>query len=607
MTATFRIAIVSLTALAATATCTSTAPRSASQSTTAVAPPHGQSPADQANTLFENYFEERIQMSPMMATMIGDNRFNDRLANSISPEWLAKSREVDRSYLEKLRAIDPSGLGEQDRLSYDILVRNLEISLAGDEYPGELLPINQFFSLPSFVAQFGSGQSAQPFATVADYDNWLSRLDDFVVWVDQAIANMRRGVAQGVVQPRAITVKVLPQLAAHVATDVEKSAFYMPIANMPETFAAADRQRLEAAYRSAIQGKVVPAYQRLHDYLKDEYLPRSRDSVGWSALPNGKAWYDYMVRTTTTTDLGADQLHQIGLDEVARIQGEMKKVMSEVGFTGTLAEWFEHLENSDEFHFASAEDVLAAFRALESQVDARIDTLFATKPKAGFEIRPVEAFRAESFAGAEYRPPSTDGSRPGVFYVNTHNLEAQPTYSTVALYMHEAVPGHHFQIAMQMELDKLPKIRRYGGFSAYIEGWGLYAESLGDDMGFYKDPMQRYGRLSYELLRAMRLVLDTGIHSKGWSREKSIEYMRTNSSMAESEIIAEVERYIAIPSQALAYKVGQLTISGMRTRAEKELGDKFDIRSFHTLILAGGALPLSVLESRFETWLGAQR
>ncbi len=598
-----RVALVCCTALAA---CSPKAQPVTPEATKANATATT-SASKEAHALFEEYFEEGLEMLPIMATFIGDNRYNDRLANSIGPEFIAKYQASARSYLDRLATIDAAKLDEGDLLSYEIFKRNLQMTLTGAEYPSELLPLNQMFSIPSFMAQLGSGQTMQPFKTVTDYDNWLGRVDDFTVWVDQAVINMKRGVSQGITQPRPIAVKILPQLMTQVVEDPEKSVFYMPIKNMPPSFAEADRQRLDRAYRAAITTKLVPAYRTLHDYIRDDYLPNARTSIAWSDLPNGQAWYNYLVRTSTTTDLDANQIHQIGLDEVARIRGEMEAVKLEVGFQGSLAEWFEHLKTDSKYYFSSEEEVLAAYRALQTRVDAKIAELFALQPKAKFEIRPTEAFRAKSSAAAEYMAPSADGSRPGIFYVNTHDLKIQPKHATGALYLHEAVPGHHFQLALQMQLEELPRFRRYGGFTAYVEGWGLYAESLGKDLGLYDDPMQWFGRLELEMLRAMRLVLDTGMHSKGWTREQAIAYVKANSAMTEADVIAEVERYIAMPAQALAYKIGELTLLRLRARAEKELGDKLDIRAFHTLILANGALPLAVLEARFERWLQEQR
>jgi uncharacterized protein (DUF885 family) len=462
------------------------------------------------------------------------------------------------------------------------------------------------FSMPSLMAMLGSGRSAQPFATVTDYDNFLGRMDDFTVWVDQAIANMREGVEKGVIQPRVIMEKVLPQLAVHVVDEPEQSLFWGPVAAMPEGLAEEDRVRLTAAYRDAIAGQIVPAYSRLHDFIETEYMPHARESVAWAELPDGADWYAYRARVSTTTTLSARAIHELGLAEVARIRSEMEQVRDSVGFEGDLAAFFEYLKTDDAFYYDNADDLLDGYRDLKNRIDALLPALFSDFPAADYEIREVEAFRAQSSAGASYQRPAPDGSRPGIFYVNTHNLRAQPKYGMETLSLHEASPGHHFQVSIQQELTELPRFRRFGGYTAYVEGWALYAESLGRELGLFTDPYQYYGKLNDEQLRAMRLVVDTGLHTEGWSREQAIAFMLENSSLAESDIVAEVERYIAIPGQALSYKIGQIKILELRARAEQKLGDRFDVKAFHSMVLRGGALPMAVLEARTERWIAAR-
>ena len=559
------------------------------------------------NTLFEAYFEETLRLNPVLATSIGDPRYNDRFEVSISPEWRARAERLDRDYLERVKAIDPKLLSGQDLLSYEIFRAGRELDLEGYRYPSHLIPLNQFYSTPNFFAQLGSGGGLQPFETVKDYDDFLKRLDGFVAWTDQAIVNMREGIAKGYTLPRVLGERVLPQLQAHVVAKPEDSLYFGPVRDMPADFSAADRERLTAAYRAAIETKVVPSYRRLHDFMRDEYLPKSRTSVGLDALPDGKAWYEYNVRDVTTTDYTPAQIHEIGLSEVARIRGEMKGVMEKVGFKGTLDEFFVFLNTDPQFVHPSREALVQGYVDIKNRVDPELPRLFETLPKADYEVRAVEPFREKSAAGGSYQAASEDGSRPGIFYANAYDLKARPKWAMEALSLHEGNPGHHFQITLQREQKDLPKFRRFGGYTAYSEGWGLYAESLGPELGLYVDPYQYFGMLEGELFRAIRLVVDTGLHSKGWTREQVLDYIEENSATSEARRVSETERYIAIPGQALAYKIGQLKILELRSRAQRELGDRFDLRKFHTVILADGPLPLDVLEARVDRWIASQK
>lgn len=560
--------------------------------------------ARELNLFFEDYFERTLELNPLFATFIGDARFNDRLANDISPEHIERQLAHEKQYFERAQKFLTGPLSETDRLSLDILLHDLGQSIEGASYPSHLMPINQFSSTPALMGILGSGSSAQPFATVEDYDRFLQRMDDFVVWANQAVLNMRQGAKQGVTYPRLIMEKVLPQLADLGTSDLDKSVFYQPVANMPQAIAGADRSRIQTAYRDAIRHKIAPAYRSLHDYIRDEHLATARGSVAWSALPNGQAWYAYLAKLYTTTDLKPDQIHELGLREVARIRAEMERVKTQVGFKGDLAAFFKHLQEDDRFYFDDADSLIQGYQQLKAKIDSRLPTLFSDFPKAGYEVRPVEAFRAKSAAGASYQPPSADGTRPGIFYVNTFNLKAQPKFGMETLSLHEAAPGHHFQLAIQQELKDLPRFRRFGTrYVAYTEGWALYAESLGKDLGLFSDPYQYYGRLSDEMLRAMRLVVDTGLHTRGWTRDRAIAYMLENSSLAHSDALAEVERYIAIPGQALGYKIGQIRIREIRSAAEAALGTDFDVREFHGQVLRDGSLPLAVLEAKIQRWV----
>ena len=557
--------------------------------------------------LVDAYFEEQLKLNPLLATSIGDPRYNDRFEVTISPEWRARDEKVESEFLERIRAIDPTLLTGQDALTYEIFKSAREREIEGFRFPGHLIPVNQFDSVPNTFAQLGSGNGLHPFKTVKDYEDFLQRVNGFVAWTDQAIVNMREGIAKGYTLPRVLVERTLPQLAAQLVEKPEDSLYWGPIANLPASFTAEEKARLTTAYRAAITNQVIPSYRRLHDFLRDEYLSRARTSVGLDALPDGQAWYEYNVRNITTTDYTPAQLHEIGLREVERIHGEMRKVMQQVGFEGDLDEFFLFLNTDERFFHPSREALVAGYVDIKNRVDPQLPKLFEILPNADYEVRAVEPFREKSAAGGQYQAASEDGSRPGIFYANAYNLKARPKWAMESLSIHEGSPGHHFQISIQREQKDLPRFRRFGGYTAYSEGWALYAESLGPDLGVYQDPYQYFGRLEGELFRAIRLVVDTGLHSKGWTREQVIEYIAANSAQSNERRIAETERYIAIPGQAVAYKIGQIKISEMRARAERELGDRFDVRKFHTAVLADGALPLDLLEAKIERWIAAQK
>lgn len=552
-------------------------------------------------------WELTLQRQPILATSLGDPRYNDRFIDTTTAAYRAQARRELQAQLKALAGFDKARLDPKDRVSYSMLKLDLEQSLAGERFPEWMQPISQIGGLPSFLAQMGTGQSIQPFKTTRDYDDWLKRLALAVPSFDGSIANMRAGLKAGVTQPRAVMDKVLPQLQALAVSDPEQSLFWGPIKNFPDAVPSTDRERITAAMRELLSAKVLPAYARLLAFVRDEYTPQARSSTAWSALPDGKAWYAYRVRQSTTVALTPDEIHAIGLKEVARILGEMEGVRRQVGFQGDLKAFFKHLNDDPRYYFSKPEDLLAGYRELQKKINALTPKLFDIQPKADYEVREVEAFRAQSAAGASYQEPAADGSRPGVFYVNTFNLKAQPIFGMETLSLHEASPGHHFQIAIAQEDTTLPAFRRFGShYTAYVEGWALYAESLGKELGLFTDPYQWYGRLSDEQLRAMRLVVDTGLHHKGWTREQAIRYMLDNSSMAESDVVSEVERYIVWPGQALGYKIGQLEITKLRADAEKALGDKFDIKGFHRVVLTAGQVPLPVLRELVMAWV-AQR
>lgn len=563
--------------------------------------------AQQLDALYAEFWEESLKLNPLQATFVGDPRYNDQLPDFGSAEYRAHAKAFSEQWLARVQAIGAEGLDGQARLSYDIFVRDLEMNLAGERFPDWQQPLNQFYNIAGMVAQLGSGSSAQPFKTVKDYDNWLARAARIPTLFATLQANMREGMAAGVVQPKVLMQKVIPQLDALIKDAPEETLFWQPIAKLPADLPAADKTRLTEAYRRMISEQMLPAYRELRRFVAEEYLPACRDTVSLAALPDGQAWYAYRAKLATTTDLSPAEIHEIGLKEVARIHAEMDQVMAQVGFKGSRADFFAFVTQDKQFEFASEEALLAHYRGLEAKVNEKVDTLFSLKPKAAFEIRPVEAFRAKSAAGGSYMSPSEDGSRPGIFYVNTFDLPSRKVWDAEALYLHEAIPGHHFQLALQQELGELPKFRRFGGETAFAEGWGLYAESLGKELGVYTDPYQYFGRLQAELWRAIRLVVDTGLHSKNWTREQVIDYMKANSATTDTEAVSETERYIAIAGQALAYKIGELKLQELRRRAQAELGAKFDIREFHAEVLRDGSVPLNVLEAKIDRWIAARK
>jgi uncharacterized protein (DUF885 family) len=570
--------------------------------------PGGSAAVDQRlDSLAEAYYEATLPLNPLAATSTGDARYNHLYTAGFEPEVRARARALAAEYDGRLRGVDRAALDPAHRVTYDVFRRILDSQRAGERFPSQLVPLNQFFNFTAAFAQLGSGTGAHPFRTVKDYDDFLSRVRGFERSVDAAIANMREGVAAGVVQPRVLMERVLPQLAAHAVADPTASLFWGPVANMPADFPPAERARLTAEYRSAVRDRVAPAYRRLHDFVRDEYLPRTRATVGLAALPGGRAWYEHLVRTVTTTDLTPEQVHAIGLTEVARIHREMEGVMRQVGWAGDLRSFMRHVQTEPRFRYATREEMLADFRAAQARIDASTDRLFDVRPAANYEIRPVEPFRERSFSGGSYTAASLDGTRPGVFHLNTYDPPGRARYGMESLLIHEGSPGHHFQVSIARELTGVPRIRRFGGFTAYSEGWGLYAETLGRELGLYTDPYQYFGYLSSELWRAIRLVLDTGIHAQGWTHARAAEYARRNSATSETIIQSEVERFSAIPAQGLAYTIGQRKITELRRRAEAALGPRFDVKAFHRAVLEDGALPLDVLDAKIDRWIAARR
>jgi uncharacterized protein (DUF885 family) len=576
-----------------------------------------QDPVADLNTMYAEFWEENLQLNPLLATQAGDPRYNAELPNYLAPEYIDRLHAFQQKYLDRAHAIvgtrGEKVLSGQDRLSYEIFTLNRGSELEDFEFPTQLLPVNQFYNLANSFAQLGSGTGAQPFVTVKDYDDWLKRAARVSTLFDQAIANMREGMKQNIVEPRVLMEKVLPQLDANTVDDVEKSIFWGPVNKLPAEFAAKDKERLTLAFRALISATLNPAYRKLRTFIADEYLPKSRATFGRGALPDGAAWYAHNVRENTMRALTPAKVHQIGLDEVARIQDGMRAVAKDLGYTPPvkslpeLKAFFEWVKARDDMYFKSREELLATYQQFGASVAPLLPNYFNLRPKTDYEVRLVEPFREASASSGQYQGPSLDGKRAGIFYVNAFDLKARPKWALASLSLHEAAPGHHFQISLQRELTNLPMFRRFSRDTAFIEGWGLYAEYLGYEMGMYKDPVARFGALDAELWRAIRLVTDTGIHYKGWTREQTLEYMLDNSPSENTRAVSEAERFAAIPGQALAYKIGQLKIVEVRKRAEKALGKKFDVRAFHDEVLKDGAVPLEVLEAKVDRWIAAQR
>lgn len=557
--------------------------------------------------LVDAYFKDYLKLEPIYATFVGVNDYNADFGGDLTEDYLKARHDLNTHYLAQVRAIDPKQLPADLQLSYDLFVYDRDMALVDETFPSRFMPISQFYSTVITMVQLGSGESAQPFKTVQDYRNWEQRVDGFIKWVALAENRMNQGIESKVVLPRVLVERIIPQLDAMLTTDATQSIFYSPIQHFPESFSEQDKAELTTRYQVMIAERIVPALTNLRDYFKQTYLPKSRATDGWSGLPNGKAWYQHLANSHTTTTMSVDEIHQIGLGEVARILSEMDKVREQVGFKGDLKAFFASLSSEPQYFYSDRQGLIDGYMVLKDKINHVLPNYFNVMPKADYVVKPVESFREQSAAGASYEAPAVDGSRPGVFYINTYNLKAQPKWGMTTLSLHEAAPGHHFQIAIKQELTGVPEFQRFSGYTAFEEGWALYAEYLGIEMGLFTDPYQYFGKLSDEMLRAMRLVVDTGLHSKGWSREQAIQYMKDNSPMAESDIVAEVERYMAIPGQALSYKVGQLKILALRARAEKALGDKFDLKAFHDQILTSGSLPMAVMENKIDRWIASKQ
>jgi uncharacterized protein (DUF885 family) len=559
------------------------------------------------NKLFEDYYEERLQLYPLEATAIADNRYNDLLPADISDSYRQKLLAFYQKYQNELAGYDRSQVTGQDALSYDILKHETEIQIEGLKFNDNLMPVNQFWSMHLTFAQLGSGSGNQPFKTVKDYEDFLKRINAFVAYEDTAISNMRRGMAEGVTPPKILMERVLPQLEGIYSKKLEENVFYGPIKNMPDSFNAETKTKFKADYTKAINEQINPAYKKLHDFIKDEYMPKCRETAGISSIPNGKEYYAFLAKFWTTTNLTPDEIFNIGHSEVARLKSEMQKVMEEVGYKEDMKSFFNYLHTDKKFMpFKTAAEVLNAYRHIDTVMEPQLKKLFNLVPKTKFEVRETEKFR-EASSSAEYNQGAPDGSRPGIFYVPVPNPEKFNAVGMEDLFLHEAIPGHHYQISLQQENTDLPRFRRFSWYGAYGEGWALYTESLGKELGLYTDPYQYFGSLSEEMHRAIRLVVDVGMHVKGWTREQAIQFSLENEAESEADITSEIERYMAIPGQALAYKIGQMKIRELRKKAETQLGSKFSIQKFHDEVLKTGCLPMDVFEKEINSWIEEQK
>lgn len=570
---------------------------------------------DDLSGLFENYYQERIRLVPLEGTQNGDTVANDRLYADFTDSYRAKLKEFFNRYLSEINKFDREDLDGNDRISYDIFKREMEMSLEGIDlgyfgsivmFPDHrLIPFHQFGGVPITLGQLGSGEGSQPFKTVKDYDNWLKRAGTFPAWADSAIVYFRKGIEANYVLPAGLVKKMIPQMDAMLVTDATKSLFYGPVKKFPENFTTEDKNRFTKAFVNMINEQLIPSYKKLGDFLKNEYLPKARSTTGINASPNGDKNYNWLVRYWTTTNKTPEEIYETGLSEVKRIRGEMERIKNQVGFAGDLQAFFEYLRTDPKFKpFKTPEEVLNAFRSIQQRIQPNLKKMFKNVPKTKFEIHQTEEFRAAS-ASAEYVPGTANGSRPGIFYVPIVDAKKfNITSGMESLFLHEAIPGHHYQVSLQQENETLPKFRRFAWYGAFGEGWALYCESLGKELGLYTDPYQYMGALGDEIHRAIRLVVDVGMHFKGMSREEAIKYMMENEALDEQSTTAEIERYMAIAGQALSYKIGALKIRELRDKYTKQLSDQFKLSDFHDEFLKDGVMPLETAERKMDAWAG---
>ncbi len=571
------------------------------------------------DTIFEDYYKFKDRINPIEATKGGNYEYNDFIANYISDDYQEDLRKNYTHFLNLLSELDTTRLSDADLLSMKVMKWDCEVKLEGlnnsivtmaspiYNLPSfELMPLFQIQSLHLYVAQLAAGGSVQPFETVEDYDNWLKRVDDYLIFLDTSIAMMKEGMSKNIVLPTALAQKIIPQLDEFITNPVDEHLFYKPVLSMSESISEEEKNRIASDYSAMITNKLKPKYTELSEFLVNEYLPACRETSGIGALPNGTETYNYLIKLHTTTNMTADEIHELGKSEVARILIEMEEAKNKIGFKGDIKAFFESVRNSPaQMPFTNPQQVIDNFNSIKERINGSLNQVFDLKPKADFVVRRTEAFR-EASASAEYVPGTKDASRPGIFYVPIPDVKKYNTYSDEALFLHEAIPGHHYQLSLQQENKDLPEFLHPESMGVFVEGWALYAESLGTELGLYEDPIQYFGMLSMEMHRAIRLVVDTGIHSKGWTREQAIQYSLDHEAESEDAIIAEIERYMATPGQAVSYKIGQLKIRELRTKAETKLGSKFSIKEFHNQVLNSGSLPLVLLEEKIDNWINSQ-
>jgi len=555
------------------------------------------------HALFEEDWEWRLREFPESATYNGDNRYNDRLTDR-SPEAIERRKAHDREMLERIQKIDRSKLSGQDLISYDLFLEDSKQQVEGHRFPFEVMPINQ---MQGIQIDFPQLVSNTPFRNTKDYENYLARLAAFPKAIDQGIALMRHGIESKWIFPAVPLRSVPSQIEGQIVADATKSPVYQPFASFPSDVPEADRARLTEAGRRSVSENVMPALKKLLAFFNESYLPSARSDISASSLPDGAAYYAYMVRAMTTTSLAPKEIHDIGQKEVARIRKEMEGIIRQVGFKGSFRDFLNFLRTDERFYYKKPEDLVTGYRDIAKRADGKLPELFAELPRNPYGVREIPEYEAPAQTTAYYLQGASDGSRAGTYWVNTYKLNTRPKYEMEALSLHESVPGHHTQISRAQELKGLPEFRRNAGYTAYVEGWALYAESLGPDMGFYTDPYSKFGQLTYEMWRAVRLVVDTGMHSMGWTRQQAIDFMKENAAKTENDIVVEIDRYIVWPGQALAYKLGELKIKELRAKARRELGDQFDIRKFHNAVLDDGPLPLGLLEKRIDFWISGQK
>lgn len=569
--------------------------------------------------IFEDYYKFKERINPIEATKAGNFEYNNTIANYISDAYQNELKGEYQNFLNRLNEINLSELTRADQLSLKVMKWDCEIKLEGLQKPlvvitspmynlpsFELTPLTQIQSLHLYVAQLGAGGSVHPFNSVKDYEDWLERIEDYLDFLDTSIEMMKEGISKKIVLPAVLTQKTIDQLEEFIVKPTTEHLFYKPIKSLPDEISPVQRDRLAEKYKEMISKKLRPKYKELKKFLVEEYLPNSRSTSGFVDLPHGKETYEYLIRLHTTLNLSADQIHELGKNEVKRILREMEAAKNKIGFKGDLKAFFEFIRNSPEqMPFKKPEEVIDNFNSIKEKINGKLNEVFELSPKANFIVRRTEAFR-EAAASAEYVPGTKDAKRPGIFYIPIPEISKYNKFSDEALFLHEAIPGHHYQLSLQQENKELPAFLHPESMGVFVEGWALYAESLGKELGLYEDPIQYFGMLSMEMHRAIRLVVDTGIHSKGWTREQAIQYSLENEAASEESIITEIERYMATPGQALSYKMGQIKIRELRAKAEQELGENFDIRAFHNQILNSGSLPLILLEEKIENWIGEQ-